>query len=116
MYNYVLPAAISYQNELLDNILKLKAVGLKEDHYKEQLDLAQTITLHINHLRSSLERMVEERKRANRIDHAREKAYAYCNEVKPLFDTIREHADMLERYMPDATWPLPKYRELLFVK
>ena len=116
VYNYVLPAAISYQNELLDNILKLKAVGLKEDHYKEQLDLAQTITLHINHLRSSLERMVEERKRANRIDHAREKAYAYCNEVKPLFDTIREHADMLERYMPDATWPLPKYRELLFVK
>jgi glutamine synthetase len=116
VYNYVLPAAITYQNELLDNILKLKAVGLNEAHYKEQLDLAQTITLHINHLRSSLERMVEERKRANHIEHAREKAYAYCNEVKPLFDTIREHADMLERYLPDASWPLPKYRELLFVK
>lgn len=116
VYNYVLPSAITYQNELLDNILKLKAAGLPEAHYKEQLDLTQTITLHINHLRSSLERMVEERKRANRIDHAREKAYAYCNEVKPLFDTIREHADMLERYMPDAAWPLPKYRELLFVK
>ncbi|HNJ89550.1 MAG TPA: glutamine synthetase III [Chitinophagales bacterium] len=116
VYNYVLPASITYQNELLDNILKLKAVGLNEAHYKEQLDLAQTITLHINHLRSSLERMVEERKRANHIEHAREKAYAYCNEVKPLFDTIREHADMLERYLPDASWPLPKYRELLFVK
>lgn len=116
VYNYVLPSAITYQNELLDNILKLKAVGLKEEHYKEQLDLVHNITLHINHLRSSLERMVEERKRANRIDHAREKAYAYCNEVKPLFDTIREHADMLERYLPDAAWPLPKYRELLFVK
>ncbi|HMU69828.1 MAG TPA: glutamine synthetase III, partial [Chitinophagales bacterium] len=89
VYNYVLPASITYQNELLDNILKLKAVGLNEAHYKEQLDLAQTITLHINHLRSSLERMVEERKRANHIEHAREKAYAYCNEVKPLFDTIR---------------------------
>ncbi|HMX04657.1 MAG TPA: glutamine synthetase III [Chitinophagales bacterium] len=116
VYNYVLPASITYQNELLDNILKLKAVGLNEAHYKEQLDLAQTITLHINHLRSSLERMVEERKRANHIEHAREKAYAYCNDVKPLFDTIREHADMLERYLPDASWPLPKYRELLFVK
>lgn len=116
VYNYVLPASITYQNELLDNILKLKAVGLNEAHYKEQLDLAQTITLHINHLRSSLERMVEERKRANHIEHAREKAYAYCKDVKPLFDTIREHADMLERYLPDASWPLPKYRELLFVK
>lgn len=53
--------------------MKLKAVGLNEDHYKEQIDLATTITLHLNHLRSALERMVEQRKRANRIDDAREK-------------------------------------------
>ncbi|MFI5171675.1 MAG: glutamine synthetase type III, partial [Chitinophagales bacterium] len=116
VYNYVLPAAVEYQNELLDNVLKLKAVGLNEDHYKEQIDLATTITLHLNHLRTALERMVEERKRSNRIDDAREKAFSYCNKVKPLFDEIREHADMLERYLPDSKWPLAKYRELLFVK
>ncbi len=116
VYNYVLPAAVEYQNELLDNVLKLKSVGMQEDHYKEQIDLAKTITLHLNHMRASLERMVEERKRANRIEHAREKAYAYCNKVKPVFDEIREHADMLERYLPDNKWPLAKYRELLFVK
>lgn len=116
VYNYVLPASIAYQNELLDNILKLKAVGFTEAHYREQIDLTENITLHINHLRSSLENMVEERKRANHIEHAREKAYAYCTNVKPLFDSIREHADMLERYLPDASWPLPKYRELLFVR
>lgn len=116
VYNYVLPAAVEYQNALLDNVMKLKAVGLNEAHYKEQIDLATNITLHLNHLRAALERMVEERKRANRIEHAREKAFAYCNNVKTLFDEIREHADMLERYLPDTKWPLAKYRELLFVK
>ena len=116
VYNYVLPAAVGYQNELLSNIIQLKEVGLNEDHYKEQLDLAKTITLHLNHLRRSLENMVEERKKANRIEHAREKAFAYCNDVKTKFDEIREHADMLERYLPDNKWPLAKYRELLFVR
>ena len=116
VYNYVIPAAVEYQNELLDNITKLKALNFNEEHYKEQLDLAKNITLHLNHLRNSLERMVEERKRANRIEHAREKAYAYCNHVKTLFDEIREHADMLERYLPDNKWQLAKYRELLFAR
>ncbi|MEZ5013952.1 MAG: glutamine synthetase III [Chitinophagales bacterium] len=116
VYNYVLPAAVNYQNELLDNILKLKSLGFNEEHYAEQTDLAKSITLHLNHMRNSLERMVEERKKANRIEHAQEKAYAYCNHVKPIFDEIRDHADMLERYLPDNVWPLPKYRELLFVR
>lgn len=116
VYNYVVPAAVEYQNELLDNITKLKVLNFNEEHYKEQLDLAKNITLHLNHLRNSLERMVEERKKANRLEHAREKAYAYCNNVKTLFDEIREHADMLERYLPDNKWQLAKYRELLFTK
>lgn len=116
VYNFVIPVAIEYQNELLENITKLKALGFNEDHYAEQLDLAKNITLHLNHVRNSLERMVGERKRANRIEHARDRAYAYCNNVKTLFDEIREHADMLERYLPDNKWQLPKYRELLFVR
>ncbi|MBC8046231.1 MAG: glutamine synthetase type III, partial [Fimbriimonadaceae bacterium] len=116
VYNYVIPASVEYQNELLDNIIKLKSLSFNEEHYKEQLDIAKNITLHLNHLRNSLERMVEERKKANRIEDAREKAYAYCNNVKTLFDEIREHADMLERYLPDNKWQLPKYRELLFAR
>jgi glutamine synthetase len=116
VYNYILPAAISYQNELLDNLLKLKAVGFMENEYKEQTGLASAITSHVNNMRANLEKMVEERKNANKLSNAREKAFAYCNKVKPLFEIIRGHADMLERYLPDNKWTLPKYRELLFLR
>lgn len=116
VYGYVLPAAIEYQSELLDNVLKQKELGFTEAHYHEQVDLAKTLTLHINKLRHDLENMVEERKKANQTEHARDRAYAYCEKVKPLFEEIRAHADMLEHYLPDNRWPLAKYRELLFVR
>ena len=116
VYNYILPAAIEYQNELLDNVTKLVSAGFDKNDCKEQSGLIKTLSGHINEMRSLLEKMVEERKKANIIEHARDKAYAYCNHVKPLFDKIRDHADMLERYLPDDKWPLPKYRELLFVR
>ena len=60
--------------------------------------------------------MVEERKKANKMEDAREKAMAYCDKIKPYFDRIRYHVDKLEQVVDDELWPLPKYRELLFMK
>ncbi|MBK8680479.1 MAG: glutamine synthetase III [Chitinophagales bacterium] len=116
VYNYILPAAIHYQNELMENITSLKAIGLEQESYASQLDLVKKLSVHINKMRFALEEMVEERKKANELTHAKEKANAYCFKVKPLFDIIRYNADRIERYMPDAQWPLPKYRELMFIK
>jgi glutamine synthetase len=45
-----------------------------------------------------------------------DKAFAYCNEVKPHFDIIRYHADKLELIVDDNLWSLPKYREMLFMR
>jgi len=36
--------------------------------------------------------------------------------VKPFFETIRKHVDKLELIVDDEDWPLPKYRELLFLR
>jgi glutamine synthetase len=47
------------------------------------------------------------------LEHADKKAMAYCNNVKPMFDEIRECCDEIERVCDDAEWTLPKYRELL---
>jgi glutamine synthetase len=47
------------------------------------------------------------------LEHADQKAAAYCNKVKPMFDDIRECCDEIERVCDDAEWTLPKYRELL---
>ena len=60
--------------------------------------------------------MVEERKKANVLEHAEEKAIAYCEKVKPFFDTIRYHCDKLELMVDDELWPLTKYREMLFTR
>ena len=60
--------------------------------------------------------MVTERKKANIIEDIREKAIAYDENVKAFFDPIRYHVDKLEQLIDDELWPLPKFRELLFIK
>ena len=116
VYNFILPAAVTYQNELLDNIAKLKSAGVGESAYAAQLTMVMQMSEYLNNMRNSLEAMIEERKKANAIEDAGERAKAYCTSVKPHFDVIRKYADYIERYAPDSVWPLPKYRELLFVR
>jgi len=114
--NEVLPAAVEYQNRLIENVKGLKELGLGEDTYASQIKLISSISNHINVIEKEVHNMVEARKVANAIEDASEKAKAYCDNVKPYFETIRYHADKLELLVEDKLWPLPKYRELLFLK
>lgn len=114
--NHVLPAAINYQNTLIENIRGLKEVGLKENAYKAQLNLVTIISDHIQNINDNVEAMIEARKRANNTEEMHKRAELYCHEVKAYFDKIRYHADKLELIVDDKLWPLPKYRELLFIK
>ena len=67
-------------------------------------------------MKASSDAMLMSRKAANKIDHAEEKAIAYCDKVKIHFDEIRYHADKLELLVDDELWPLPKFREMLFTR
>ena len=60
--------------------------------------------------------MIEARKKANKIENVVKKAKAYEMEVMPYLDSVRHHIDELELIVDDEKWPLPKYRELLFVR
>ena len=60
--------------------------------------------------------MVDARRKANRIESEKEKAVAYHDTVLPFFDVIRDNVDNLELIVDDEMWPLPKYRELLFIR
>ncbi|SHI49347.1 glutamine synthetase [Arenibacter nanhaiticus] len=118
VYSYIIPAAVEYQNKLIQNI-----VGLKEIYgadYKKmadsQLDIVNRISEHIGVIKTKTDAMVEERKTANNMVDVTEKAFAYCDKVRPYFDEIRYHCDKLERLVDDEIWPLTKYRELLFIK
>ncbi len=116
--NHVIPTAINYQNILIKNVTGLKDVFGEEFKSvgKEQLDLIKNISKHISVITRSVNEMVEERKKANVLEHAEEMAIAYCDKVKPFFDIIRYHCDKLEMMVDDELWPLTKYREMLFTR
>ncbi|MBL7719246.1 MAG: glutamine synthetase III [Flavipsychrobacter sp.] len=114
--NHILPAAVNYQNVLLNNVKGLKEVGLGEETYAAQLNLLKVISGHIQKINDNVEAMIEARKRANNEPDMHKRADMYCKEVKAHFDEIRYHADKLELLVDDTTWPLPKYRELLYLR
>jgi len=114
--NNILPAAINYQNTLIENIKGLKDIGLPESAYAAQLNLARIISDHIQNINNNVEAMIEARKHANNNPDMHQRALMYCHEVKIFFDKIRYHADKLELIVDDKLWPLPKYRELLYLR
>ena len=118
VYNYIVPAAISYQNRLITNVTGLKEIyGAAYNKYAEGLlSLIEQISEHLVEIKKNTDAMTEARKRANSMVDLEKKAFAYCDNVRPYFDKIRYHSDKLEQIIDDATWPLAKYRELLFIR
>jgi len=114
--NHVVPTAVRYQNTLIENVRGLKEIfgDAYQEVASEQIDLIRHISEHIKVIHSTVEAMIEARKRANHLATFVERADAYCNEVKPFFADIRYHCDKLELMIDDELWTLTKYRELLF--
>lgn len=114
--NHVVPTAVRYQNTLIENVRGLKEIfgDAYQEVASEQIELIRHISEHIKLIHSTVEAMIEARKRANHLATFVERADAYCNEVKPFFDEIRYHCDKLELMIDDELWTLTKYRELLF--
>lgn len=112
----IIPAAIAYQNTLIENAKGLKELGLSGDALATPLAIINKVSEHLNVVKTSIDAMLEQRKKVNAIEESREKAIAYDEKVKSYFDTIRYHCDKLEQIVDDSVWPLPKFRELLFSK
>ena len=113
---HILPAAVNYQNILIQNVSGLKALGLADDAFRSQLNILKVVSNHIQEINDNVEAMINARKKANNVADLHERADIYCCEVKPFFEKIRYHADKLELTIDDKLWPLPKYRELLYLR
>ena len=114
--NHVIPAAVRYQNVLIENIKGIKDIfgeGYK-DFCSAEVDTLKKISAYINDISVDVEALVEARKVANKIENIAERAKVYSREVKDLMEKVRYSADHLEMLIDDEVWPLPKYRELLF--
>ncbi|MDB5255565.1 MAG: glnA [Chitinophagaceae bacterium] len=113
--NHIIPTAIEYQNKLIANVRGLKEIGLEAEG-KPVIELIKEMSKHISTIQKGVEDMTEARKQANKITEATKGSKAYCDKVKPYFETIRYAVDKLELIVGDEDWPLPKYRELLFLR
>ena len=117
--NYIVPAAVNYQNKLIENIKGLMDVlGAKtgKEAAKGQIEILTRITDHMNKMKDLADKMLVARKKANQIEGMEDKAIAYCDSVKVYFDEIRYNADKLELLIDDEEWRLPKFREMLFTR
>ena len=117
--NHIIPVATRYQLTLLDNVRKMAEVFPKVDADNFSADDLVTIAKMADHMKvikQEVAAMVDARRVANKIKDERKKALAYHDEVLPHMDTIRYRIDKLELMVDNEIWPLPKYRELLFIR
>ena len=112
--NMIIPTATNYQSKLIQNAKGLTDLGLDATEIKKTI---MEVSTHINNVRKLTHEMTEERKRINKIDDIRDRAFEYCDNVKgKYFEPLRYAVDKLELMVDDEDWPLPKYRELLFLR
>ncbi|MDC1403719.1 glutamine synthetase III [Crocinitomicaceae bacterium] len=117
--NHIFPAVIEYQNKLLSNVQGMfDVLGEKQAKVAcdAQLDLLMRTSLHMNKMKDACDKMLVDRKDANKIEDMEKKARVYCDKVKVHFEEIRYHADKLEILVDDELWPLPKFREMLWTR
>ena len=117
--NHIIPVATKYQNMLLDNVYKIKSLFPHEKGEKiaaQDMTMIENMAEHMQFIKDKVQEMIEARKVANKIESQREKAIAYHDTVVPFLESIRYHIDKLELMVDDEMWPLPKYRELLFIR
>jgi glutamine synthetase len=117
--NHIIPVATRYQSQLIDNVHKVKEIfpaDTADSLSADNLSLIRQIGEHSSYITKHVTRLVEARKVANHLPTIRERAIAYHDTVAPLLESIRAHVDKLELIVDDELWPLPKYRELLFIR
>ncbi|MES2515737.1 MAG: glutamine synthetase III [Bacteroidota bacterium] len=117
--NQIIPAALNYQKTLVESVRGMKDIMTPAEFKvvaKSQLELIKEISEKVTIIKTEADLMTEERKKANNLDNAKKQAHAYCEKVKPYFESMRYNVDKLEGIVDDATWPLPKYREMLYLR
>ncbi len=117
--NHIIPVATRYQSQLIDNVHKLNEIfpaDIADGLTGDNISLIKQISEHASYITTHVKQLIDARRIANRLTDEREKAIAYHDTVAPLLDSIRYHVDKLELIVDDELWPLPKYREILFIR
>ncbi|MBR5076906.1 MAG: glutamine synthetase III [Bacteroidales bacterium] len=112
--NHIVPAALEYKAKLLQELTLAKGIYGNLDNCTTELRILDDINKYVEDVRVKATAMKEARKAANVIEDEYEKALAYHEIAESLF-ALRRPIDKLEEVVDNKMWPLPKYRELLFI-
>ena len=108
----MVPAAVRYLNELLAAVEQGEEVGLEVKGVRRT---AEDVAKLVDELRDALDELNRQNAELGG-DDVRSKAHHVRDNVIPAMAAVRSVADRLERVVPDDLWPLPRYRDMLFVK
>ena len=112
--NHIIPAALEYKTRLLKEIALHQQVMGGFDGCQTELDIVRRISDYIQEINDRAESMRLARKRANTIEGEYARAVAYHAIAQDIL-ALRRPIDKLEELVDNRLWPLPKYRELLFI-
>lgn len=117
--NHIVPIATHYQSQLAKNVQSMINIFGREEGQTltvRNMKIIKEIAERTQKIETGVEELVDARKRANKIEDARERAVAYHDTIAPKMEEIRYQSDKLELIVSDELWTLPKYRELLFIR
>ena len=112
--NHIIPAAIAYKTALMKELTLAKELFGNLDRCGTEVRILDRIDKYVEEVGVKAEAMKEARKAANAIEDEYERALAYHEIAESLYD-LRRPIDKLEEVVDNKLWPLPKYRELLFI-
>jgi glutamine synthetase len=108
---YILPAALKYQKDVAESVGAVKAAGGASKEGKKVLD---KLTGLVDELRTATDKLAKE------LDHPTDGVEKHAtfmrDRVVPAMAALRDAGDRIEVMIPHETWPLPTYREMLFIK
>ena len=112
--NHIVPTAIEYKTHLLKELSLTKEVFGRLEGCDTERSLVMEMSALIEEIRTRVDVMHKARKAANAIEDSYERASAY-RDIAESLNSLRKPIDRLEEIVDNRLWPLPKYRELLFI-
>lgn len=116
LVNSVLPASISYLTSLAESVEALKDAGAVESSYQSQMEMIEEISAALGQAHGKIKELKSALSTGEAMENPRGQAIHYGDVVVPLMNAVRTQSDTLETLIADDFWPLPKYREMLFMR
>jgi glutamine synthetase len=108
---HILPAALRHQQEVAEAVHATEQAGVKSPDSTAALKDMVTLVSHVRQTLAALERAAQ-----HHHDDPYKHAVQINSEIRPLMTELRSQVDAMEAHVAADLWPLPTYREMLFLK